>query len=136
MLCRTLCETTLLRDYVSRPVLLGLPLAAASDRPVGGGRDSLRPTHAKHWSGNQRLLLLKSVICRPGKCAASTRLKFGLSPTDRRCPKMVYRGGCISTAEEICSPFAYDACIGVDLTLCIEGRSESVGAFRGSGPLG
>lgn len=36
MLRRTLCETTLLRDYVSRPVLLGLPLAAVSDRPEGG----------------------------------------------------------------------------------------------------
>ncbi|RKE42708.1 hypothetical protein C8J41_102939, partial [Sphingomonas sp. PP-CC-3G-468] len=48
---------------------------------------------------------------------------------------MVYRGGCISTADEICSPFTYDAWIGVDLTSCIEGRSESDDAFRGSGRL-
>ncbi|TCP82889.1 hypothetical protein C8J42_12023, partial [Sphingomonas sp. PP-CE-1A-559] len=34
----------------------------------------------------------------------------------RPTQKMVYRGGCISTADEICSPFTYDAWIGVDLT--------------------
>ncbi|MBB5710390.1 hypothetical protein FHT02_001621, partial [Sphingomonas xinjiangensis] len=45
---------------------------------------------------------------------------------------MVYRGGCVSKADGMAAPSRTMPGSGSNLTSCIEGRSESDGAFRRS----